>query len=441
MASINGFDFSKYDVGGTQKGDKAGDKKLTGDEAKKARADGWTVWDGFIVGDKVEHVDNNDNKSALWQGLRTMFNMHSSDSYIKFNELKNKIIEQKMAEQGIYPWKHGDDNIWDCDSKEYQIAEKEADAEARKKLGLSKNTFDTGMKIIPKSIISDKSKEKNDANQKPSILGSMNNEILKQLASDIRYTNEVNNIFSKILKDKYSIDTTGKDFEELKKLREQYKEDFETAKTQAREKTGLKDAKYVGGNEEVSSEGKTSAENAEASSTSVSASGKTSGAKKAGGAKKSSTKNKTSNTYQKTACPTIFKKGDKYYRKSNDGKYIKIGGIPNEYEKNLGITSYKIIKINKDGSYISISNKTKNGIQHKVYFDNNDMNTKRIEYRNGKVWGVGDGYNGSGHFNRMTYYDKNGKPIKTVYFKIGDKNGNIGLVRNHKTGRWEKPKS
>lgn len=27
MASINGFDFSKYDVGGTQKGDKAGAKK------------------------------------------------------------------------------------------------------------------------------------------------------------------------------------------------------------------------------------------------------------------------------------------------------------------------------------------------------------------------------------------------------------------------------
>lgn len=441
MASINGFDFSKYDVGGTQKGDKAGDKKLTGDEAKKARADGWTVWDGFIEGDKVEHVDNNDNKSALWQGLRTMFNMHSSDSYIKFKELKNKIIEQKMAEQGIYPWKHGDDNIWDCDSKEYQIAEQEADAEARKKLGLSKNTFDTGMKIIPKSIISDKSKEKNDVNQKPSILGSMNNEVLKKLASDIRYTNEVNNIFSKILKDKYSIDTTGKDFEELKKLREQYKEDFETAKTQAREKTGLKDAKYVGGNEEVSSEGKTSAENAEASSTSVSASGKTSGAKKAGGAKKSSTKNKTSNTYQKTACPTIFKKGDKYYRKSNDGKYKEIGGIPSEYYKKLGITSYKIIKINKDGSYISISNKTKNGIQIKVYFDNNDMNTKKIDYLNGKVYRVYDGDNGAGYFNRTTYYDENGKPTKTKYIKTGNKNGAYGLVRNHKTGRWEKPKS
>ena len=185
MASINGFDFSKYDVGGTQKGDKAGDKKLTGDEAKKARADGWTVWDGFIEGDKVEHVDNNDNKSALWQGLRNMFNMHSSDSYIKFNELKNKIIEQKMAEQGIYPWKHGDDNIWDCDSKEYQIAEQEAEVEARKKLVLSKNTFDTGMKIIPKSIISDKSKEKNDANQKPSILGSMNNEVLNHCKKEI----------------------------------------------------------------------------------------------------------------------------------------------------------------------------------------------------------------------------------------------------------------
>lgn len=163
--------------------------------------------------------------------------------------------------------------------------------------------------------------------------------------------------------------------------------------------------------------------------------------KKAGGAKKSSTKNKTSNTYQKTACPTIFKKGDKYYRKSNDGKYIKIGGILNEYDKNLGITSYKIIKINKDGSYISISNKTKNGIQHKLYFDNNNMNTKLIEYRNGKVYRVSDGDNGAGYFNRITYYDENGKPTKTKYIKTGNKNGAYGLVRNHKTGRWEKPKS
>ena len=69
------------------------------------------------------------------------------------------------------------------------------------------------------------------------------------------------------------------------------------------------------------------------------------------------------------------------------------------------------------------------------------MNTKRIEYRNGKVWGVADGDNGSGCFNRKTYYDENGKPIKTEYAKTGDKNGNVGLVRNHKTGRWEKPKS
>ena len=36
MASINGFDFSKYDVGGTQKGDKAGDKKLTGGAKKSS---------------------------------------------------------------------------------------------------------------------------------------------------------------------------------------------------------------------------------------------------------------------------------------------------------------------------------------------------------------------------------------------------------------------
>lgn len=69
------------------------------------------------------------------------------------------------------------------------------------------------------------------------------------------------------------------------------------------------------------------------------------------------------------------------------------------------------------------------------------MNTKAIVYRNGKMYCVSDGYNGAGNFNRTTYYDENGKPIKTKYAKTGDKNGNVGLVRNHKTGRWEKPKS
>ena len=67
--------------------------------------------------------------------------------------------------------------------------------------------------------------------------------------------------------------------------------------------------------------------------------------------------------------------------------------------------------------------------------------TSIIEYRNGKVYRVYDGDNGAGYFNRTTYYDENGKPTKTKYIKTGDKNGNTGLVRNHKTGRWEKPKS
>ena len=67
--------------------------------------------------------------------------------------------------------------------------------------------------------------------------------------------------------------------------------------------------------------------------------------------------------------------------------------------------------------------------------------TKKIIYLNGKVYLVSDGNNGAGCFNRTTFYDENGKPTKTKYIKTGNKNGDYGLVRNHKTGRWEKPKS
>lgn len=45
MGKVEKFDFSNYDIGGT--GAAANDGKLTGEEAQKARADGWTIWDGF----------------------------------------------------------------------------------------------------------------------------------------------------------------------------------------------------------------------------------------------------------------------------------------------------------------------------------------------------------------------------------------------------------
>ena len=447
MAGINGFDISKYDVGGTQKGDKAGDRKLTGDEARKARADGWTVWDGFMEGDSVEHFDTKNIKSALRQGIKTSFNMEKSDSYIKFKELKNKIIEQKMAEQGIYPWKHGDDNIWDWNSKEYQKAEQEADVQARKELGLSENTFDTGVKFNFKPVTSDKSEDKIDADSIENVIIS---KFSKKVADSIKFTTEVDKIFSQILKDKYSIDTSDKDIEEMKKLREQYKEDFETAKTQAREKTGLNDAQYLESNAVATPDDNAPSEKGETPETTAasapqnnapktSGAKRTTGAKKAGGVRKANAQNKTSNTYQKTACPTIFKKGDKYYRKSNDGKYTEITVSFSSNEKKMGISSYKITKVNKDGSLIAISNKTKNGIQLKLYLDKNGTEIKRTEYHNGKVYCVSDGNNGAGYYNRVTYYDKNGRPIETGYAKTGDKNGKFGLVRNHKTGRWEKP--
>ena len=447
MTGINSFDISKYDVGGTQKGDKAGDKKLTGDEARKARADGWTVWDGFVEGDKVEHVENKDNKSALMQHFETLFNMRQSDSYKKFAERKEAILEQKMAEHGIYPSKVNGENVWDWNSKVYEQAEKEADIQARKELGLSETAFDTGVKV--KSQSSDKTEDKKDVADKPSILESINSDTMKKLASNIKYTSEVNKIFSKILKDKYSIDTTDKELDELKKLREQYKEDFEAAKTQAKEKLGLENLEYLE-KKDANTEENTPIDNEKTPKTVAPSSPKTSGTrtgeakrtagtKKAGGAKKATGGKKTSNTYQKTACPTIFKKGDKYYRKLNNGGYEEITVDVNDWQKKEGITSYKITKVNKDGSYVAISNKTKNGTVYKLYFDKNENNIKRTVYHNGKVTEVHDGNNGAGCFGRVTNYDKNGKPINTKYIKKGDRDGTYVKVRNHRTGQWEKP--
>ena len=441
MTGINSFDISKYDIGGTQKGDKAGDKKLTGDEARKARTDGWTVWDGFVEGDKVEHVENKDTKPGLKQSIKTLFNMRQSDSYKKFSERKEAILEQKMAEQGIYPSKVNGEKVWDWTSKVYEQTEKEADIQARKELGLSETAFDTGVKV--KKQNGDKTENKKDVADKPSILESINSDTMKKLASNIKYTVEVDKIFSKILKDKYSIDTTNKELDELKKLREQYKEDFEAAKMQAKEKLGLENPEYLE-KRDANTEENIPINNKETPKTVAHSSQKTSGArtsgtKKAGGSKKATKDKKTSNTYQKTACPTIFKKDDKYYWKYNNGGYEEIRVDANDSEKKQGVTSYKITKVNKDGSYVAISNKTKNGTVYKVYLDKNGNWIKMTIYKNGKVVNVSDGTNGAGYFGRTTYYDKNGKPIETVYCKKGDKNGNAAKVRNHRTGQWEKP--
>ena len=441
MTGINSFDISKYDVGGTQKGDKAGDKKLTGDEARKARADGWTVWDGFVEGDKVEHVENKDNKSALMQHFETLFNMRQSDSYKKFAERKEAILEQKMAEHGIYPSKVNGENVWDWNSKVYEQAEKEADIQARKELGLSETAFDTGVKV--KSQSSDKTEDKKDVADKPSILESINSDTMKKLASNIKYTSEVNKIFSKILEDKYSIDTTDKELDELKKLREQYKEDFEAAKTQAKEKLGLENPEYLE-KKDANTEENTPIDNEKTPKTVAPSSPKTSGTrtgeakrtagtKKAGGAKKATGGKKTSNTYQKTAYSNIYKKGDKYYIKEN-GKYREA-----IYKGTRNGFNYKIIQINKDGSYILMSNRAKNGRSFKEYYDNNGNCTKLVTYQNGKLCAVHDGDNGAGYFGRVTNYDKNGKPINTNYIKKGDRDGTYVKVRNHRTGQWEKP--
>ena len=64
MSDVNGnFDFKKYDVGGA--GATANDGKLTGEEAQKARADGWTIWDGFSADSEApKNVNQQDNSNS-----------------------------------------------------------------------------------------------------------------------------------------------------------------------------------------------------------------------------------------------------------------------------------------------------------------------------------------------------------------------------------------
>ena len=67
MTEINGFDFSKYDIGGADA--TSGDGKLTGAEARAARADGWTIWDGFSEENEApENVNQGVNNNTEQEG-------------------------------------------------------------------------------------------------------------------------------------------------------------------------------------------------------------------------------------------------------------------------------------------------------------------------------------------------------------------------------------
>ena len=140
MTEINQFDFKKYDIGGSDS--TAGDGRLTGAEVDKAEADGWTVWDGCKEGDNITQIDKKSQAKPVFQ---TILNMLKSDSYKEFSKLKNEILEKKLAAKGIYPTKIDGKTTYNIDdilfNPVFKNAEKEAENEAKKQLGLSEDGF------------------------------------------------------------------------------------------------------------------------------------------------------------------------------------------------------------------------------------------------------------------------------------------------------------
>ena len=133
MAQVNGFDFSKYDVGGT--GATAGDGRLTGAEVAKAKADGWTIWDGCSKNDKIEKYEekNSLKGNAIfgfsgWKKLtKAMFEMGQMARSSSYKEYEN-LAKQKLAE-----------NLQN--GMELSKATEKAKKDTLQQLGLSENAF------------------------------------------------------------------------------------------------------------------------------------------------------------------------------------------------------------------------------------------------------------------------------------------------------------
>ena len=139
--SINNFDFSKYDVGGT--GAKAGDKMLTGDEVKKARADGWSIWECLNRNDKaVRRVPNDKGKDVC----KTINNMSKSELYKKYKAKKEQILEKLLTKENIYPSIVDGKKVYSMsDRMSNKFIEAEANAKklAKQELGLPDDAFTT----------------------------------------------------------------------------------------------------------------------------------------------------------------------------------------------------------------------------------------------------------------------------------------------------------
>ena len=133
MAQVNGFDFSKYDVGGT--GATAGDGRLTGAEVAKAKADGWTIWDGYSKNDKIEKYEEKNSLkgsaifgSSGWKKIsKAMFEIGQIARSSSYKEYEN-LAKQKLAE-----------NL--RNGMELSKATEKAKKDTLQQLGLSKNAF------------------------------------------------------------------------------------------------------------------------------------------------------------------------------------------------------------------------------------------------------------------------------------------------------------
>lgn len=146
MTEVNNFNFKQFDIGGSG-GAIANDGKLTGEEVDNAKKAGWTVWDEFREGDKAEFVKNENSATKL---LKTIQNLFHSETYMKYCNLRDKLLEEKLAKFGIYPSKFNGANIYNIDvmlfDERYKQAKEEAEKEAKEQLGLNPNAFSLNLK-------------------------------------------------------------------------------------------------------------------------------------------------------------------------------------------------------------------------------------------------------------------------------------------------------
>jgi len=103
--------------------------------------DCWPIWEVFFASNEILKFDKFSAQNKFTTAIQKFKNMTGSEAFRLYQQKCEKILENKMAEYGVYPIKFEGHNVYGIDiilyDENYKQAYKEAEEEAKEELSFS----------------------------------------------------------------------------------------------------------------------------------------------------------------------------------------------------------------------------------------------------------------------------------------------------------------